>query len=120
MSTEIATIARKVVGRSQGLRERYQAELEKLNARERYLLAVEIGQMTQEKTEQMSFIAQVQKEVIENWADDDLVEMQVDRATAYAQTGFITTILPMASIYTESELRKGSSKSRLEATWGET
>jgi len=120
MSTEIATIARNLVGRGQKLRERYKAELEKLDATDRYQLAVELGQMTQEKTEQMAFIAQVQKEVIENWADEDFIQMKVDKATAYPETGFITTILPIASIYTESELRKGGAKNRLEATWGES
>ena len=66
MSTEIATIAQSFVGRGQKLRERYKAELEKLDAMERYQLAVELSYMMQEKTKQIAFIVQVQKEIIEN------------------------------------------------------
>jgi len=48
----------------------------------------------QEPAEQTSFAAQVQKEVIEAWADADYAEMEVDRATADTELGFTMTILP--------------------------
>ncbi|RPB19907.1 hypothetical protein L211DRAFT_852782 [Terfezia boudieri ATCC MYA-4762] len=85
MSTEITNIAR---------------ELE---------LALEVAKLTQKQAEQISFVAQVQKEVIEGWTDKDYAEMQVDRATADAALGFTSTILLLADIHTESE-RKARGK----------
>jgi len=119
MITEIATIAGKFVKKSQGLRERYRGELERLGGLERYPLAVEIARVTQDQQEQVSFTAQVQKEVIEAWADADYDEMGVDRITADTELGFTTTILLLADLHTETEKRKAKAKERLEATWGE-
>ncbi|KAF8426529.1 hypothetical protein BGX38DRAFT_1278928 [Terfezia claveryi] len=118
MSTEIVNIAGKLVKRSQGLRERYRNELAKLDGPERWELALEVARLTQEQTEQISFAAQVQKEVIEAWTDEDYAAMQVDRVTADAKLGFTSIILPLADIHSESERRKGKAKDRLEATWG--
>ncbi|KAF8432285.1 hypothetical protein BGX38DRAFT_1146449 [Terfezia claveryi] len=118
MSTEIVNIAGKLVKRSQGLRERYRNELAKLDGPERWELALEVAKLTQEQAEQISFAAQVQKEVIDAWTDEDYREMQVDRVTADVELGFTSTILPLADIHTESERRKGKAKERLEATWG--
>ncbi|KAF8415940.1 hypothetical protein EV426DRAFT_709982 [Tirmania nivea] len=119
MCTEIITIAGKLVKQSQGLRERYREELEKLDGPNKWELALEIAWLTQEKAEIISFAAQVQKEVIESWTDEDYTDMKVDRVTANAKLGFYTTILPLADIYTESERRKERAKERLEATWGD-
>ncbi|RPB18286.1 hypothetical protein L211DRAFT_854263 [Terfezia boudieri ATCC MYA-4762] len=117
MSTEITNIAGKLVKRSQGLRERYVAELAKLDGPECWELALEVAKLTQEQAEQISFAAQVQKEVIEGWTDEDYAEIQVDRATADTALSFTSTILLLADIHTESERRKGKAKERLEATW---
>src|SRR5438105_10818724 len=63
MSTGVATIAGRLVKKSQGLRERYREELERLEGPERYELAVEFAHLIQERSEQDMFMAQVQKEV---------------------------------------------------------
>ncbi|KAF8441933.1 hypothetical protein BGX38DRAFT_1272512 [Terfezia claveryi] len=107
MSTEIINIVGKLVKRSQGLRERYRNKLAKLDGPERWELALEVARLTQEQTEQISFAAQVQKEVIEAWTDEDYAAMQVDRVTADAKLGFTSIILPLADIHSESERRKG-------------
>ena len=119
MSTELANITGKLVRKSQGLRERYRGELEKLGGPERYALAVEISRLTQDQQEQISFAAQVQKEVIEAWTDEDYDDMGVDRLTADTELGFSTMILPLAELHTKTETRKAKAKERLEATWGE-
>src|SRR5258706_8323853 len=119
MPNEMYTIAGNLVSRSQGLRQRYQAELDKLGAKARYELALEVARLTQEQNEKIAFAAQVQKEVIEVWTDEDYVEMEVNRNTADTELGFTTTILPLANIHMESERRKASSKDRVEATWGQ-
>jgi len=61
MNTEVAIVAGKLIKRSQGLRERYQSELGKLNGPEKYALAIEVARLTQEQQEQISFAVQVQK-----------------------------------------------------------
>jgi hypothetical protein len=119
MSTGIATTAGKLAKKSQGLRERYREELERLEAPERYELAVEFAHLIQERSEQDMFMAQVQKEVIESWTDDDYAEMGVDRNKADTELGFTTTLLPLADLHSESEKRKTKARERLEATWGE-
>jgi len=43
MNTEVSIITRKLIKRSQGLRERYQSELGKLNGPEKYTLAIEVA-----------------------------------------------------------------------------
>jgi hypothetical protein len=119
MSTGVATIAGRLVKKSQGLRERYREELERLEGPERYELAVEFAHLIQERSEQDMFMAQVQKEVVEGWSDDDYAEMGVDRNTADTELGFTTTVLPLADLHSESEKRKTKARERLEATWGE-
>ena len=111
MSTQIATIAGKVIKKSQRLRERYREELDKLMGKEKYELAVEVARLTQEQAEQVSFAAQVQKEMIENWTDSDYAEMEVDKDIADTELGFTSIILPMAKV--ESEWRKAKAKDRL-------
>ena len=118
MPKELYTIAGNLVKRGQGLRERYQVELDKLGAKVRYELALEVARLTQEQNEKIAFTAQAQKEVIEGQTDEDYAEMEVDRDTANTELSFTTTILPLADIHTESEWRKAKSKNRLEATWG--
>jgi len=119
MNTEVAIVTGKLIKRSQGLRERYQSELGKLSGPEKYALAVEVARLTQEQQEQISFAAQVQKEVIEAWTDADYADMGVDRTTADTELGFTTTLLPLADLHAETEKRKARAKERLEATWGE-
>jgi len=119
MNTEVAIVAGKLIKRSQGLRERYQSELGKLSGSEKYALAVEVARLTQEQQEQISFAAQVQKEVIEAWTDANYADMGVDRTTANTELGFTTTLLPLADLHAETEKRKARAKKRLEATWGE-
>lgn len=119
MTTTIANTASKIIKKSQGLRERYLAEMDKREGKEKYELAVEVARLTQEQAEQVSFAALVQKEVIEGWTDADYADMEVDRAVAQTELGFTTTILPLADIHTESERRKSKAKERLEASWGE-
>jgi len=119
MSTGVATIAGRLVKKSQGLRERYREELERLEGPERYELAVELAYLIQERSEQDMFMAQVQKEVVEGWSDDDYAEMGVDRNTADTELGFTTMVLPLADLHSESEKRKTKARERLEATWGE-
>jgi len=119
MNTEVAIVAGKLIKRSQWLREHYQSELEKLGSPEKYALRVEVARLTQEQQEQMSFAAQVQKEVIEAWTDADYVDMGVDCTTADIELGFTTTLLPLADLHAETEKRKARAKERLEATWGE-
>ena len=65
MPRELYTIAGNLVKRGQGLRESYQAELDKLGAKARYELALEVAQLTQEQNEKIAFATQVQKEVID-------------------------------------------------------
>ncbi|KAF8451432.1 hypothetical protein BGX38DRAFT_1269456 [Terfezia claveryi] len=69
-------------------------------------MSTEIVNIAGKLTEQISFAAQVQKEVIEAWTDEDYVAMQVDRVTADAKLGFTSIILPLADIHSESERRK--------------
>jgi len=119
MNTEVAIVAGKLIKRSQGLRERYQSELRKLSGPEKYVLAVEVARLTQEQQEQISFAAQVQKEVIEAWTNADYADMEVDCTTADTELGFTTTLLSLADLHAETEKRKARAKERLEATWGE-
>jgi len=119
MNTEVTIVAGKLIKRSQGLRERYQSELGKLNGLEKYALAVEVARLMQEQQEQISFAAQVQKEVIETWTNADYADMGVDRTTADTELGFTTTLLPLVDLHAETEKRKARAKKRLEATWGE-
>jgi len=119
MTTAIANTAIKIIKKSQGLRERYLAELDKREGKEKYELAVEVARLTQEQAEQVSLAALVQKEVIEGWTDADYTDMEVDRAIVQTELGLPTTILPLADIHTESEGRKSKPKERLEASWGE-
>ena len=118
ISTELANIAGKLIRKSQGLRQRYRKELEKLGRLERYALAVDISKLTQDQQEQISFAAQVQKDVIEAWTDEDYNEMGVDRLTADTELGFSTMILLLAELHTKTETRKVKAKESLEATWG--
>ncbi|KAF8432613.1 hypothetical protein BGX38DRAFT_1146359 [Terfezia claveryi] len=71
ISTKIVNITGKLVKRSQGLQKRYSDELSKLDRPKRWELALEVARLTQEQTEQISFVAQVQKEVIEAWTDEE-------------------------------------------------
>jgi len=119
MNTEVAIVAGKLIKRSQGLREHYQSELGKLSGLEKYALAIEVARLMQEQQEQISFAAQVQKEVIEAWTDADYADMGVDCTTADTELGFTTTLLPLADLHAETEKRKATAKERLEVTWGE-
>jgi len=119
ISTELANIASKLIRKSQGLRERYREELEKLGRPERYVLAVRISTLTQDQQEQISFAVQVQKEVIKTWTDKDYDDMGVDKLTADTELSFSTIILPLAELHTKTETRKLKVKERLEATQGE-
>jgi len=119
MTTAIANTAIKIINKSQGLRERYLAEMDKRVGKEKYELPVKVARLTQEQAEQVSFVALVQKEVIEDWTDADYADMEDDRAVAQTELGFITTILPLADIHTESDRRKSKAKERLEASWCE-
>jgi len=94
-------------------------EMDKLEGNEKYELGVEVAWLTKEQGEQVSFLALVQKEVIEGWIDADYADREVDRAIAQTEVGFTTTILPLADIHMESEGRKSKAKERLEASWGE-
>jgi len=49
MNTEVAIVTRKLIKRSQELKERYQSELGKLSGPEKYALAVEVARLTQEQ-----------------------------------------------------------------------
>jgi len=93
--------------------------MDKREGKEKYELAVEVARLTQEQAEQVSFVALVQKEVIEGWTDADYSDMEVDRAIAQTELGFTTTILPLADTHTQSGRRKSKAKERLEASWGE-
>jgi len=117
MTTAIANIASNIIKKSQGLRERYLAEMDKREGKEKYELAMEVARLTQEQAEQVLFAALVQKEVIEGWTDADYADMEGDRAVAQTELGFTTTILPLADIHTELERRKSKAKERLEASW---
>jgi len=119
MTTAIANTASKIIKKSQGLRERYLAEMDKREGKKKYELAVEVAWLTQEQAEQVLLSTLVQKEVIEGWTDADYADMEVDRAVAQTELGLTTTILPLADIHTESERRKYKIKERLEASWGE-
>jgi len=119
MNTEVAIVTGKLIKRSQGLRERYQSELGKLNGPEKYALAIEVARLMQKQQEQISFATQVQKEVIETWTDADYADMGVDRTTADTELSFTTTLLPLADLHTKTKKRKARAKERLEATWGE-
>jgi len=118
MTIAIANTTSKIIKKSQGLRERYLAEMDKREGKEKYELAVEVVQLTEEQAEQVSFAGLVQKEVIESWTDADYADMEVDRAIAQTEVGFTMTILPLADIQTESEQSKSKAKERLEASWG--
>jgi len=65
MTTTIVNTTSKIIKKSQGLRERYLAKIDKWEGKEKYELAVEVARLTQEQAEQVSFAALVQKEVIE-------------------------------------------------------
>ena len=82
MTTSIANTASKIIKKSQGLRDRYLAEMDKREGKEKNELAMEVARLTQEQAEQVSFAALVQKEVIESWTDADYADMEVDRAVA--------------------------------------
>jgi len=71
MTTAIANTASKIIKMSQGLRERYLAEMDKREGKKKSELAVEVGRLTQEQEEQVSFAALIQKEVIEGWTGAD-------------------------------------------------
>jgi len=116
MTTTIANTASKIIKKSQDLRERYLAEMDKQEGKEKYELAVEVARITQEQAEQVSFTALVQKEVIEGWIDADYADMEVHRAIAQTELGFTTTILSLVDIHMESEWRKSKAKERLEAS----
>jgi len=60
MTTAITNTASKIIKKSQGLRERYLAEMDKREGKEKYELAVEVARLTQEQAEQVSFVALVQ------------------------------------------------------------
>jgi len=77
---------------------------------------VEVARLTQEQAEQVSFVALVQKEVIEGWTDADYADMEVYRAIAQTEISFTITILPLPDIHTELEGRKSKAKERLEAS----
>jgi len=119
MTTAIANTASKIIKKSQGLREKYLAEMDKREGKEKYELVVEVVWLTQEQAEQVSFPVLVQKEVTEGWTDAEYADMGVDRAVAQTELGFTMTILPLPDIHTESERRKSKAKERLEASWCE-
>jgi len=93
MTIAIANTASKVIKKSKGLRERYLAEMDKREGKEKYKLAMEVARLTQEQAEQVSFPALVQKEVIEGWTDPDYADMEVDRAVAQTELGFVAGAL---------------------------
>jgi len=79
---------------------------------------MEVARITQEQAEKVALAAQIVKEWVEAWTDEDLKEMGASRKAVETDLAFSTTIIPLSQYYTQSERRKRNAKARIEEAWG--
>ena len=111
-------IAKRVVNRSFRLRDRYRQELGKLDPAEQWIVVQEVSKQIEQFTEKVAFAAQIQKEIIDAWTDEDYAAMDTTREDVREVVKYVEVITPL-SIYSEkSERRKARARERLENAWG--
>jgi len=76
---------------------------------------VRIGQ---EQAEKVALAAQIMKEWVEGWTDEDLAKMEAMREAVETDQAYSTTIISLSEFHSASERRKAFKKARIEQAWG--
>jgi len=79
---------------------------------------MEVAKITPEQAEKVALAAQIVKEWVEGWTDEDLAGMEASREAVETDLAFSTTIIPLSQYHLESERRKGDAQTRIEEAWG--
>ena len=88
-------IAKRVVNRSFRLRDRYRQELGKLDPPEQWIVVQEVSKQIEQFTEKVVFAAQIKKEIIDAWTDEDYVAMDTTREDVLEVVKYVEVITPL-------------------------
>ena len=111
-------IAKRVVNRSFRLHDRYPQELGKLEPPEQWIVVQEVPKQIEQFIVKVAFAAQIHKEIIDAWTDEDYAVMDTTREDVLKVVKYVEVITPL-SIYSEkSERRKARAREWLENAWG--
>ena len=111
-------IAKRVVNRSFRLRDRYRQELGKLDPPEQWIVVQEVSKQIEQFTEKVVFAAQIKKEIIDAWTDEDYVAMDTTREDVLEVVKYVEVITPLSIYSAKSERRKARARERLENACG--
>ena len=79
---------------------------------------MEMARISQEQAEKVALAAQIVKEWVEEWTDEDLAKMKATREAVETDLAYSTTIIPLSEFHSASERRKAFKKARIEKAWG--
>ena len=118
-SQSLADIARGIVAKSQGLKQRFLEALDKLRPKERWELMKEVSRAIALTKEKVDFAAYVQKEVVDKWSDEEREEMGINLQDVETDLQYSTVMVPAAEAHMVTERRKAETRRRLVKAWGE-
>lgn len=107
----------KVVPNGQG-KDEYIKALKRLNGPSHWILLREFNRIVLNDQERATYLASIQKEVVESWTEDDLKDMKITREQMENELQFTSRIVPLAEEYSKSVARKKSACERLNTVWG--
>lgn len=114
-----ADIARGIIARAQGLKQRFLEALDKLKPKEKWELMKEVARAIALTKEKVDFAAHVQKEVVDKWSDAEKVEMGINQQDVETELQYTTVLVPCAEAHMVTERRKAETRRRLVAAWGD-
>ena len=88
-------IAKRVVNRSFRLRDTYRQELGKLDPAEQWIVVQEVSKQIEQFTEKVAFAAQIQKEIMDAWTDEDYAAMDTTREDVLEVVKYVEVITPL-------------------------